>query len=236
MIHMFNKKNTAFLGIIAIFFVMLFVSGCKKAEIYDLDTTNNEEVSQDNSNNVNTIEEELSIVEDTKEQNSKTLLETKEEVKEDKTIIFEDLVWKTYKNNILGYSIDYPTIINIMGNDLDQHVEFTGPLSNNEWWPKISISHYNNDFYKPQEDVSVADLVKAFPEYTLGEEISIAGLDTVHYVQAKTPQAFAADYFYFIKDNQLYNITIIHSNDRQDWKLYNKMLDSFEFDDTAEIE
>jgi len=228
---MFNQKNTAFLGIISMLFVLFFVSACEKAEIYDLNVNNDGGIIEQDSNI-----KEPDVMESDEKEDTKVLLEKKEEIKQGPNIVFEDLNWKKYSNKLLGYSIDYPTIVNIMGDDLDQHVEFTGPLSNNEWWPRISISHYSNDFYRPGDDISVEEWVKPFPEYKIGDDISIAGLDTVHYVQAKTPQAWAADYFYFIKDNQLYNITIIHSNDKQDWKLYDRILESFSFNYGEQVE
>ena len=228
---MFNEKSTVFLGIISMLFVLVFVSGCQKTEVQDLDLNDNKDVLEET---FDVVAEE--VVDEDKEGQVPIVLENKENVEEEFIIVFEDLSWRQYSNNLLDYSMDYPTIINVMGNDLDQHVEFTGPLSNNEWWPRISVSHYSSDFYRPSEDINVAEWVKPFPGYKLGEKVSIAGLEVVHYVQEKTPQAWAADYFYFIKDNQLYNITIIHSNDKQDWQLYNKILDSFIFDDVIEIE
>lgn len=247
---MFIKKNTIFLGIISMLFV-LFISGCQKNNTInnftDIDTDNNIEQPMDNMEQASSSEQIIGGDKDEYGcliaagyswcQSKEKCIRTWEEdcpsgqVNKDSKIIFEDLEWKTYSNNMLGYSLQYPTIVNIMGDDLDEHVEFVGPLSDNEWWPQVSVSHYSSSFYRPEADVSVAEWVKPFPEYTVGEEIDIAALDTVHYVQAKTPQAWAADHYYFIKDNQLYNITIIHSNDKQDWDLYDKMLNSFSFGD-----
>ena len=62
------------------------------------------------------------------------------------------------------------------------------------------------------------------------KEFKIADLDTIHFVQNKTPQAWAVDYYYFIKDNQLFQISFIHSSDRIDWPLYEKILQSFKFE------
>jgi len=228
---MFNVKRNLFLSSI-ILLVLVFASGCKKAEVYDFDLDNNESKVEDTVN----VDEEVDELIEEEEEEDVLVKKPVEEEEEELKIVFEDLTWKTYNNNLLAYSIAYPTISNVMGNDLDQHVEFTGPLSNNEWWPRISVSHYSNTFYRPDSEASVAEWVKVSPEYKLGSEISIAGLETIHYIQEKTPQAWAADYYYFIKDNQLYNITIIHANDKQDWDLYNKVLESFSFTDTEDSE
>jgi hypothetical protein len=38
------------------------------------------------------------------------------------------------------------------------------------------------------------------------------------------------DEYYFIRGDQLYNITILHTADKEDWDLYNLFLDSFSFE------
>jgi len=251
---MFYRKRTLFLATLSMFFVLILTTACQKDSDYNIDNNTNfsdqsmqDEPSENDDQLIGGDKDEhgcLTAAGYSWCEDKEKCLRTWEEECEfspakkatEEPIVFEDLEWKKYNNKILGYSIDYPTIVNIMGNNLDQRVEFTGPLSNNEWWPNISISHYSNDFYRPADDVDVVDWVKPFPEYRIGEDISIAGLKTVHYVQDKTPQAWAADYYYFINDNQLYNIIITHTNDKQDWQLYNRILDSFSFGDNMTIE
>jgi len=221
---MFTKKNTIFLGIISMFLVLFLTTGCQHNVASDDTNGDYEEVMLEEENDIN--QEETVMEEEVEEETDNLFVNTPSS-----DIVFEDLNWNTYTNSLLGYSVEYPTIVNIMGNNLDQRVEFTGPLSDNDWWPMITISHYSNSFYRPSAGVSVAEWVKPFPGYKSSENITIAGLDAVHYAQARSPQAWATDYYYFIKDGQLYNITIIHSNDKQDWQLYNKILDSFTFND-----
>lgn len=227
---MFNRKKRLFLGLLSMSLVLVFTSACQKAEVYNIETNVGDQSFQEDilTDEVEPVEED--IVDEVEPVEEKELEVKILEV----NIVFEDLEWKKYNNKLLAYTLEYPTIVNVMGDDLDQRVEFVGPLSNNEWWPRISIAHYSNDFYRPGEDDKLSDWVKPFPEYKIGEEVSIAGLETLHYTQAKSPQAWAADYYYFIKDAQLYNISIIHSNDKQDWKLYNKILDSFSFGEEEE--
>ena len=233
---MFNKKKKMFSGLLVMSFVLVFTSACQKAEVYDI-----EPITGDQSIEEPVFIDEEGIDEEGAEEGIEEDVENdaeivEEGIDEEVNIIFEDLEWKNYNNKLLSYSLQYPTIVNVMGDDLDQHIEFVGPLSNNEWWPRVSVSHYSSDFYRPGEGVELSTWVKPFPGYELGDEISIAGLETLHYIQVKTPQAWGADYYYFIKDNQLYNITITHGNDKQDWDLYNKILNSFIFIDTEEAE
>lgn len=229
---MFIRKNKVFLGIIAMLFVLFFSLGCQHIENEENNNSNESDVMEESLGGNLESEQEMSPEESAMEEASQILENKKENVPAAPKIVFEDLEWKTYHNNLLGYSLDYPTILDIRGEDLDQHVELTGPLYQNEWWPRIEISHYSSSFYRPTgEDIEVSEWVRPFPEYTLLEDYTIADLDAIHYVQSKTPQAWGADYFFFIKDNQLYRISIIHSNDRQDWDIYNKILESFMFTD-----
>ena len=143
--------------------------------------------------------------------------------------IADSVSWAVYQNEEFDYSVTYPDIANVAGDDLSQKVEFIGPLKDSEWWPRLSVSHYNSEFYHPPKGTDVKEWVKMFPGYTLGEERTISGLPALHFVQLKGQANYAADYYYFIKDAQLYQITLLHSSDHEDWPLYNKFLDSFKF-------
>ena len=242
---MFNRRNKLVFGSVVIL-LTLFLVGCQRNKAQDLNLDSNDQASTTDESQ----SEDQKLIGGDQDahgcliaagyswcQSKNKCLRTWEETcpieqtEARESIIFEDLEWKKNSNDFFAYSVDYPTIVNIMGNNLDEHVEFNGQLVDNEWWPQISISHYNNDFYRPSTGADVSQWVKPFPGYGQGEKISIAGLDTVHYVQEKTSTAWATDYFYFIKDGQLYNITIIHTNDQENWQIYKKILNSFSFED-----
>jgi len=40
---------------------------------------------------------------------------------------------------------------------------------------------------------------------------------------------YASDQYYFIRDGQLFTISILHTGSQEDWELYNKFLESFTF-------
>ena len=143
-----------------------------------------------------------------------------------------NIVWRGYENDVYGYTVEYPSICNVLSSDQSQGVQFSGPLRDNEHWPMISISHYNSQYYKPAVGTDVYQWVKQFPGFTKGEDVTMAGLPTVHFVQARTPHAYAGDYYYFIKGDQLFNISILHTADKVDWNLYNQFLNSFAFIET----
>jgi len=138
--------------------------------------------------------------------------------------------WKTYQNKQMGYSVKYPSDVKVAAGA--EEVNFTGPLKDNERWPMITIAHYNSAAYNPPTGTDVEIWVKNVikPAYNaIGAEYKIAGLKTFHVVKNRSPQSYAADIFYFIKGNKLFEIRIIHSKDMQDWGIYNKFLNSFSF-------
>ena len=141
--------------------------------------------------------------------------------------------WKTYTNEEFGYTVRYPGACKVMGADLNEMVEFVGPeveyMGTYEHWPRLSIEHYDSDFYHPPLGTDVNEWVKRIPGLKLGAEFEVANLPTAHLVQERSPQAYAADHYYFVKGTQLYHIQLLHAADREDWDLYNKFLNSFTF-------
>ena len=148
-----------------------------------------------------------------------------------------NISWRTYINEEHGYSVQYPGICNVLAADPDGRVQFEGPLQGEDHWPSIVITHYDSKYYRPVVGTDVNSWVKNFPGFSQGDAISVAGLPTVHFVQDKTTHAYAGDYYYFIKGDQLYNISILHSGDRVDWDLYSQVLNSFVFtEEVKEVE
>ena len=139
--------------------------------------------------------------------------------------------WKTYTSEKFGYVLKYPGDAEIEGTDLDVSVKFVGPLVENEAWPWLIVNHGDNDFNHPPSGTDVRQWVLDFgvPYDEIGREFEVAGLPTVHLIHERSPQSYASDGYYFIKDNQLFHIQILHAGDRQDWDLYNKFLKSFAF-------
>jgi hypothetical protein len=137
--------------------------------------------------------------------------------------------WKTYYNEILRYSISYPNSVSLITDDEERSVEFLGPSSNGQRWPKITITHLGDGYYRPSLGTDVKEWIKMSPGFELGSEIQLAGLSTVHFWQPQTAQVQAADYYYFIKDQQLYKIVVYHSDNKQDREVYSRFLESFSF-------
>lgn len=138
--------------------------------------------------------------------------------------------WKNYHNEKFGYTVSYPESLSLMADDEDVGLDILGPTISGQHWPKISLIHPSDSYYRPSLGTDVIEWVKMSPGFELGSAVQIAALPTVHFVQPKTAQAQAADYYYFIKGEQLYKIVFYHLTGKQDQDLATKFLESFKFD------
>jgi len=144
--------------------------------------------------------------------------------------------WKTYTNEIHGYTLKYPGDCT-GGKDAEPDPQaqtgqqFSGPLVDNERWPCLQVSHHDSEFYHPPAGTDVEQYIidSGMPYDEIDTEFEVAGLPTVHVVEKGSPQAYDSDSYYFIKDDQLFQIQILHCG-KEDWELYNKFLESFSFD------
>ena len=141
--------------------------------------------------------------------------------------------WLTYTDEKLGYSFEYPADCTLTNNDDPRkNVEITGPLVENENWPMLYFNHPGEDeAYRPSED---ADLAKWLTDHYLSaeprvEDVQIAGVTAVHTRHERSPQSYAFDTYFFVKNGLLYSVTILHTGDKEDWQLYDHFLNSIQF-------
>lgn len=137
--------------------------------------------------------------------------------------------WETYTNEEFGYTVKYPDNCQAVENETNKSVEFQGPLEGGDYWPRLFIISSDSDFYHPESGTDVKEWVKNMPHDQVGAEVKISGIDAIQYITNLSPQSFASDDFYFIKDTQLYQIQLLHTGDKKDWNLYNQFLASFQF-------
>jgi hypothetical protein len=121
-----------------------------------------------------------------------------------------------------------------MGTDLNESVQFSGPLVEGEHWPVLTVSHYDSDFYRPPAGTDVAQWIvdKEVPYDAIDSEVTIAGLPAVHLRTEAGPGWYASDAYYLIKGGQLFHILILHTGGQEDWELYNAFLQGLTFLDT----
>jgi len=143
----------------------------------------------------------------------------------------DDIGWKIYRNESLGYSFHYPADAKLAIDDnplgsLSVH----GPGMGDEFW---GISHPGDrEEYRPPEDV---DLLQWLTDhYLVGEkrmpDEQIAGTTAIHYRHDRSRQSYADDRYYFARGGQLYLVMIGHGSETEDWELNNRFLQSIQFE------
>lgn len=144
--------------------------------------------------------------------------------------------WKIYRNEDLGYSFHYPADALISVDDEPKKsLSISGPGMGSEFW---GVAHPSDlPEYCPPEDV---DLLQWLTDhYLVGEnrkpDEQVAGTTAIHYRHDRSPQSYAFDQYFFAHADQLYQISIGHSSDTEDWELDNRFLESFQFDQPAAL-
>ena len=138
--------------------------------------------------------------------------------------------WRTYRNEVLGYSFQYPADVEIrIADEPQRSLIISGSGMGGENWV---ISHPSaRDEFRPPEDVDLSQWLK--DHYLVGEQrmpdTQIAGTQAIHFRHERSPQSPADDRYYFAWSGQLYMILIGHG-DAEDWGLNNRFLQSFQFE------
>ena len=141
--------------------------------------------------------------------------------------------WKIYRNEVLGYTLHYPTDAVIeLADDPQQTLTILGPMVDGDRWPVIYVNHRaDREDYRPPEGV---DLAQWLVDHNLLVEarqadVQIAGTTALHTRHDRSPQSYAADAFFFTHEGQLYNVVILHTGDKEDWEVYNHFLSNIQF-------
>jgi putative hemolysin len=141
--------------------------------------------------------------------------------------------WKVYRNEVMGFSFQYPADAAIMLDDNGYTVYVNGPVVDNNSWPVFMISYPSDRAdYRVPADVGLQQWLIDHNLYVdePQPDVIIAGTTAVHTRFPRGQQAFANDRFYFVHNGQMFVITILHTGDKEDWELYNLFLQSFAFD------
>jgi putative hemolysin len=144
--------------------------------------------------------------------------------------------WKIYRNEALGYSFHYPAdaLISVDA-EPKKSLSISRPGMGSEFW---GVAHPSDlPEYRPPEGV---DLLQWLTDNNLvGEnrmpDEQIAGSTAIHYRHERSPQSYAFDQYFFAHAVQLYQISIGHGADTEDWALDNRFLQSFQFDQPAAV-
>jgi putative hemolysin len=140
--------------------------------------------------------------------------------------------WKTYRNDSLGYSFQYPAdaVIGEDDNPLKSLSIYGGGMGDEFW----SISHpADREEFRPPQGVDLEQWLA--DHYLMGEkrmpDTQIAGTLAIHFRHDRSPQSYTDDRYFFAKDGQLYQVLIGHGGETENWELNNQFLQSIHFED-----
>jgi putative hemolysin len=143
----------------------------------------------------------------------------------------DELGWKIYTNESLGYNFHYPAEAQITENDNPlSSFSISGSELGTESW---TIAHpTNREEYRPPSDMDLDQWLT--DHYLMGEnrqpDVQIAGKTAVHFRHERSPQSYAFDQYYFAHNGQLYQIIIGHSGETENAELNSRFLESFQFE------
>jgi len=143
--------------------------------------------------------------------------------------------WKVYLNDNLAYSFHFPPDATIISAENPmKSVTVQGPLVNDEYWPMIFFNHPDDQpEYLIPEGVDLEEWMadhNLLVEERLADRV-IAGVTAIHLRQKTSAQAYSSDQFFFVKNGHLFSVVIQHTGNQEDWELYDKFLESIQFDD-----
>lgn len=144
--------------------------------------------------------------------------------------------WQTYRDEEMGFSFLYPSEAAIELGDNGYTVFVNGPVVDNNAWPVLMISYPNDraEYLVPEG----TDLRQWLVDHNLYLEQpqadrAIAGTTAIHTRFPGGGQSFAHDRFFLVHDRQMFVITILHAGGKEDWDLYDRFLESFQFEEST---
>jgi hypothetical protein len=169
---------------------------------------------------------------------------------------YETEDWNVYKNEKYGYSLKYPSdcifgplpgfckqkppeerprecLCFLNGQDPDRVVlqKFIGP-KDNLTLSTITFSHYSTEFYNLPSSTGLIDWLKGnFSYQDIPDEINMQ-IDGIPAVGVYTPQSqgiYSQADIYFIKQDNLFGISMLDIDNNDNKKLYNQILFTFHF-------
>jgi putative hemolysin len=141
--------------------------------------------------------------------------------------------WKRFTDYGMRFSFEYPADATI---EVDGYtVSVNGPIVENNVWPVFLVSHPDDRAeYRVPADVDLRQWLidhNLYVDQPQPDRV-IADTTAVHVRFQGGQQSVANDRYYFVHNNQIFLITILHTGKEEDWALYDHFLDSFQFEQT----
>lgn len=153
--------------------------------------------------------------------------------------------WKSYKNDIFGYSLKYPSKLNIQNDDQNYYTDGWDKL---EWTERASLGL--NDLNNPDEtvfgvsilynkEIAPKDYIKSYLDYskasgTAYEEITIDGAKGMRGNLQIDPSNPGSNITRTLVPNGKFVISFDGSTDKANIELYNKIISTINLDKISE--
>jgi len=142
--------------------------------------------------------------------------------------------WVAFLDADLGLRFEYPETADvIVTGEANSVLNIRGPMTGYDYWPMIFVNLPIGSAATPVPPG--ADLGQWLVDNNLlwwerMPDVQIAGITAVHMHIPPREEAYESDVYYFVHDGFLYSIILLHTNNMQDWDLYNHFLESIRFD------
>ena len=142
--------------------------------------------------------------------------------------------WVAFLDADLGLRFEYPEIAEvIVSGEAGSVLNIRGPMTGYDYWPMIFVNLPVGS--AAQSVPPEADLGQWLVDHNLlywerMPDAQIAGTAAVHMHIPPREEAYESDVYYFVHNGYLYSIILLHTNNLQDWDLYNHLLESVRFD------
>ncbi len=139
--------------------------------------------------------------------------------------------WLTFSHAGLGYSFDYPQGSTIETEDASRYVNVIGPIVYGEHWPVFGVTHSDEADYRLPASADLETWLRDHYHLlgTVADARTIGGQTALHIRHNNSAQSYNDDRYYFAHEGRIFEITILHSG-TEDWRVYNRFLDSFRFE------
>ena len=143
----------------------------------------------------------------------------------------DSLEWQVFTNSDYHYQVSLPTKTAIKYENGKSAYSISDPGGSLGSWPWVVVEHYDHPVYHPPLDMDLQEWVLQHGfsfDKNLGV-IDFNGLQVVGFENTGTAKRYSAEHYFFVKNGQLFHITIYHTEQKQDRKMEETFLKSFTF-------
>ena len=143
----------------------------------------------------------------------------------------DSLEWQVFTNPDYHYQISLPAKTEIKYENGKAAYSISDPGGSLVSWPWVVVEHYDHPVYHPPLDTDLQEWVLQHG-FSFDKNLGVMNfkeLQAVGFENAGTAKKYSAEHYFFMKNGQLFHITIYHTEHRQDHKVEETFLNSFTF-------